>query len=220
MLCLINLYRKEENNTICFSYTPIDDYYVHNANLLGASLLIRIIKYGNDNDIKKIALSSLAYTMNYQRRDGSWFYSENKISQWIDSFHTGFNLQSILYFIKDGFAEEYKDAFNKGIKFYCDNFFLNDGLPKYYSNKVYPIDIHSPSQAVVFFSRLGDSHKTLTDQIIKWMIKNLQGNSGNFYFQKMKYYTNKISYIRWGQAWAFHALTEYYLHKYKYNESH
>jgi hypothetical protein len=217
---LNNLYRKEENNTICFSYTPIDDYYVHNANLLGASLLIRIIKYGNDNDIKKIALSSLAYTMNYQRRDGSWFYSENKISQWIDSFHTGFNLQSILYFIKDGFAEEYKDAFNKGIKFYCDNFFLNDGLPKYYSNKVYPIDIHSPSQAVVFFSRLGDSHKTLTDQIIKWMIKNLQGNSGNFYFQKMKYYTNKISYIRWGQAWAFHALTEYYLHKYKYNESH
>jgi len=24
-----------------------------------------------------------------------------------------------------------------------------------------------------------------------------------------RYLTNKIPYMRWGQAWAFHALTEY-----------
>jgi hypothetical protein len=216
---LNDLNRKEENKTICFSYTPIDNYYVHNANLLGASLLIRLFKYANNNEIKEVALSSLAYSMNHQREDGSWFYSENKLAQWIDSFHTGFNLQSILYFIKEGFAEDCKVMFDKGINFYSDNFFLKDGLPKYYSNKVYPIDIHSPSQAVVFFSRLGDSHKTLTDRIIKWMIKNLQGNSGNFYFQKHKYYTNKVPYMRWSQAWAFHTLTEYLLSNTSRNET-
>jgi len=44
------------------------------------------------------------------------------------------------------------------------------------------------------------------------MIENMQGPDGAFYFQKNKYFTNKIPYMRWSQAWAFHALTEYLLH--------
>jgi len=35
---------------------------------------------------------------------------------------------------------------------------------------------------------------------------------GYFYFRKGRYLTNKIPYMRWGQAWAFHALTEYAVH--------
>jgi len=34
----------------------------------------------------------------------------------------------------------------------------------------------------------------------------MQDNSGYFYYQKHKYFTNKISYIRWGQAWMMLAL--------------
>jgi hypothetical protein len=30
-----NLRRKREDNSFCFSYTPLDDNYVHNANMLG-----------------------------------------------------------------------------------------------------------------------------------------------------------------------------------------
>ena len=33
-----SLNRLNEDGTVCFSYTPIDHYFVHNANLLGASL--------------------------------------------------------------------------------------------------------------------------------------------------------------------------------------
>ena len=39
---LEDLNRREEAGRICFSYTPLDHYHVHNANLLGASLLIRL----------------------------------------------------------------------------------------------------------------------------------------------------------------------------------
>jgi len=208
---LKDLNRKEENSTICFSYTPLDNAAVHNANLLGASLLIRLYKYVRDENLKDTALASLAYSMKYQRDDGSLYYAETDYQRWIDSFHTGFNLQSILYFLKEGFGNEYKDTFEKGVKFYADNFFLADGTPKYYHDKIYPIDIHSPAQAVVFFSRIGNQYKNLTEKIVEWMIDNMQDGKGFFYFQKRKDYTIQIPYIRWSQAWAFHALTEFFI---------
>lgn len=208
---LNDLNRKKEKGTICFSYTPIDNTSVHNANLLGASLLIRLYKFTNDDKLKEGALKSLAYTMKYQRADGSWYYAETDYQKWIDSFHTGFNLQSIFYFLKEGYGKEYENAFKKGITFYSERFFIEDGTPKYYYDRVYPIDIHSPSQAIVFFSMMGKEYKSLTEKILNWMISNMQDENGFFYFQKKNSSTNKIPYIRWAQAWAFHALTEYYL---------
>ena len=208
---LQDLYRFEENGAICFSYTPIDNYFVHNANLLGASLLIRLFKETGKEEYRDTALAALAYSMKHQRPDGSWFYAEKETAHWIDSFHTGFNLQAIRYFLDLGFAEEYLAQYEKGVRFYADNFFLADGTPKYYHDRVYPIDIHSPAQAVVFFSGMGKKYEELTNKTLNWMIENMQGPDGAFYFQKHKYYTNKIPYMRWGQAWAFHALTEYLL---------
>lgn len=207
---LNDLNRNVEGDKLCFSYTPIDHYFVHNANLLGASLLIRLIKYSDDKRLRDIALASLRYSMHHQRKDGSWYYAEKESAHWIDSFHTGFNLQSILYFLDEGFAEEYREGFLKGVTFYRERFFLADGTPKYYHDRTYPLDIHCPAQAIVFFSRLGEEYRLFTDSILSWMITNMWDNRGYFYFQKHKHHTIKIPYIRWGQAWAFHALTEYY----------
>ncbi|MBW1672733.1 MAG: delta-aminolevulinic acid dehydratase [Deltaproteobacteria bacterium] len=212
---LNDLNRKQEGSTLCFSYTPIDTTAVHNANLLGASLLIRLYGYTKDDELKEIALSSLAYSMKYQRIDGSWFYAETDFQRWIDSFHTGFNLQSILYFLEEGFGEEYRDGFERGVRFYANNFFLKDGTPKYYHDKTYPIDIHSAAQAIVFFSRMGGQYRELADRITHWMITNMQDKKGYFYFQKHRFYTNRIPYMRWSQAWAFHALTEHLLNQQK-----
>jgi len=47
------------------------------------------------------------------------------------------------------------------------------------------------------------------------MVNNLWSGKGFFYFQKKRLYINKIPYMRWGQAWAFHALTEYILNSKK-----
>ena len=207
---LNDLNRKEEDGTICFSYTPLDQLAVHNANLLGASLLIRLYKHTKEENTKNAAIRSLAYSMKHQREDGSWYYAETEMQKWIDSFHTGFNLQSILYFLEEGFAEEYRKGYEKGVKFYSNNFFLEDGTPKYYHDEIYPIDIHAASQALVFFSRMGDHYRPLSDKIAEWMINHLQDKEGHFYFQQHQYYTNKIPYIRWSQAWAFHALTDYF----------
>ncbi|MFO7972439.1 MAG: hypothetical protein R6U40_11890 [Desulfobacterales bacterium] len=205
----LDLNQKKENGGICFSYTPVDDNFVHNANLLGASLLIRIYKRTCQTDLKDLALLSLKYSMDHQHADGSWIYAETGFQGWIDSFHTGFNLQAMHYFLKAGEGVEYWKQFEKGVHFYKNKFFEKNGTPKYYHNQKYPIDIHSPAQAIVFFSEIGTQYKTLTDKILKWMLSNMWNARGYFNFRKGKWVTNRIPYMRWSQAWALHALTTY-----------
>jgi len=219
---LRDLNRHKEDDAVCFSYTPLDRYFVHNANLLGASLLIRLFRQTGNETCREVAFAALTYSMKYQREDGSWHYAEKKGAQSIDSFHTGFNLQAIRYFLEADLAGECRSAFERGVRFYCENFFLKDGTPKYYHDRIYPIDIHSPAQAVVFFSGMGGAYQALTHRIMNWMLANMQDQGGYFYFQKHRYYTNRIPYMRWSQAWAFHALTEYIFNQkngyaYKYN---
>lgn len=201
--------RTREGGSFCFSYTPGDHLAVHNANLLGASLLIRLYAYCRDEALRELSLSSLAYSLKYQRDDGSWYYAETDYQDWIDSFHTGYNLQSLLYFMQEGFEEQAGSAFSKGVLFYRNNFFLEDGTPKYYHDRVAAIDIHAPAQAVAFFCMMGPKYSDFTKLVLEWMQKNLHDQAGYYYFRKTRRMTNRISYMRWSQAWAFHALTSY-----------
>ena len=206
---LKNLHRTPDGNTFCFSYTPIDDSAIHNANLLGASLLIRLYKILGNQELRKVALASLAYSMNHQREDGAWYYGESARHHWIDSFHSGFNLQAIRYFLRNGEGLQYRSDYEKGVAYYAKNFFLPDGTPKYYHNKVYPIDIHAPAQAIAFFSTEGEQYRELTEKIVAWSLSHMWDPRGFFCFRKGRWLSNRTPYMRWGQAWMFHALSEY-----------
>jgi hypothetical protein len=41
----------------------------------------------------------------------------------------------------------------------------------------------------------------------------MQSPQGYFYYQKRKFLTNKIAYMRWSQAWIFYGLTYYILNE-------
>jgi hypothetical protein len=147
--------------------------------------------------------------MRHQRDDGSWFYADTSIQGWIDSFHTGFNLQAIRYILDAGLASPYLAAYRKGVQYYATHFFLADGTPKYYCDRTYPIDIHSPAQAICFFAHEGREYEDLTNRIVTWMLQHMDNGGGSFCFRKGRLWANRIPYMRWSQAWAFHALTEY-----------
>ncbi len=201
--------RTNEGSSFCFSYTPLDSSAVHNANLLGASLLMRLSAITGDASLREAALSSLAFSLRYQNEDGSWPYGNARIQGWIDSFHTGFNLQSLHYFLEEGAGRECREAFERGVRFYEDSFFLEDGRPKYYHDRTYPLDIHSAAQAIVSFSLFKPRDEALPERVLSWMIGHLRNPRGAFYYQKGRWITNRILYMRWSQAWAFHALTSW-----------
>jgi hypothetical protein len=206
---LNDLDRTRDRDSFCFSYTPVDTDVVHNANLLGASILVRLAKHCGDAGCTDAALSSLAYSMRRQNEDGSWCYAENENQRWIDSFHTGFNVHALRYILAEGHAREYAGAYEKGVKFYAEQFFLADGTPKYFHDRVYPIDIHAPAQAICFFAGMGEAYRELTEKVLAWTLSNMFSPMGYAYFRRSRRIANRIPYMRWSQAWAFHALTEY-----------
>jgi hypothetical protein len=209
-----DLVRYEEKDRLCFSYTPLDDNYVHNANLLGASLLIRLYRICEDRTLEKLALSSLRYGLHYQRANGAWYYGQMNLMRYVDSFHTAFNLQALQYFIREGYDTFCQTHYNLGLRYYVENFFLSDGTAKYYDNKIFPIDIHSLCQAIVLLSDpLVVGQSELLKCVLEWMLKYMWSPKGYFYYRKGRFHTNKICYMRWSQAWAFHALTSYLYNK-------
>jgi hypothetical protein len=206
---LRDLNRTEQGTGFCFSYTPNDRTSIHNANLLGVSLLARLDRFAPLEKATEAVRAALDYTMSCQRADGSWFYAEAPAQRWIDSFHTGFNLQSLKEILAVGWGEKYRAAYDRGVDFYAGRFFLDDGTPKYYHDRLYPVDIHAAAQAAAFFSGLGPERAELCGRIVRWMIERFQNAKGFFHFRRTRWGTNRIPYMRWSQAWAFHALTAY-----------
>ena len=204
---LHDLNRTGSDEAFCFSYTPVDRTVIHNASLLGASFLARLHGITGADEQRAAALAALRWSMERQREDVSWLHAESDYQRWSDSFHTGFNLQSLLYFLQEGFWQEARDGFIRGTDFYRKNFFLEDGTPKYYHDRLWPIDVHSPSQAVVFFSMMGGGYRDFAASLLAWMIGHMQDEKGYFYYQITPRGKNRIPYMRWSQAWAFNALT-------------
>jgi hypothetical protein len=121
-------------------------------------------------------------------------------------------LESLNDFIKytNPDTEKYMDALRKSVEFYKNEQFLSDGRCKWRYPRLWPIDIHNQAQGIITFSRLSDirlEYLEFAKTIAKWTIDNMQNESGYFYYQKWPVITNKIPYIRWGQAWMLLALS-------------
>ena len=204
----------DASGNFAFSYSPLDNSVVFNASLLGARLLARVFSYTEEPNLITESKKAVAYCCNYQKEDGSWSYGTLPFHQWIDNFHTGYNLECISDYMKYSRDISYSDVLNKGIKYYLETFFTDKGVPKYYNNSVYPIDIHAPAQLIITLQKVGklDTYRELTEKVLNWTIDNMQSNEGFFRYQINKYVTSKIPYMRWSQAWMFISLSIYLNH--------
>jgi len=207
-----DLNRTKEKNGFIFSYSPLDTSKVYNATLLGARLLARGYHYTKNEKYKELAEQAILPVMDKQNANGSWIYGEAKTQNWIDSFHTGYNLECLYDYALYTKDNQFLHQFEKGFDFYLNNFFLSDGKPKYFHNKLYPIDIHAPAQLIVTLSKTGKlkENSSLANKVLDWTINNMQDKKGYFYYQMKPYFSSKIPYMRWAQAWMFYAFSNYF----------
>lgn len=201
----------DAKGNFCFSYSPLDRSAVFNASLLGSRLLARVYSFTKEIHLIENAKKSVAFCCEYQQSDGSWSYGTLPFHQWIDNFHTGYNLECISDYMKYSNDNSYKSQLNLGFDYYINTFFTKEGIPKYYSNSIYPIDIHSPAQFIITIVKLGKfwEQKKLADCVLNWTISNMQSEKGYFYYQINKFFSSRIPYMRWAQAWMFYALSTY-----------
>lgn len=201
----------DSNGNFSFSYSPLDHTQVFNASLLGAKLLSRVYSHTKDPLLKEEAYKAVKFACDHQQPDGAWAYGTLPFHQWVDSFHTGFNLECIDAFRQYTGNTAFNSNIEKGLAYYTANFFTPDGASKYYNNQLYPVDAHAPAQFVVTMARLNrfGQHRELIDKVLDWTINNMFDRRGYFYYQKRKRFSSKIPYMRWAQAWMFIALTYY-----------
>lgn len=210
---LNDLNRLTERDSVGFSYSPLDRYFVNNATALASSLLGLVYSKTKDSRLGVMAKQSAQFVVSHQHDDGSWDYAEDKTG-WgvgIDNFHTGFILESLKIYSESTGDHDFRNSIRAGLEFYQGSLFLENGAPKYFPGRPYPLDIHGAAQAVITLLQLRDygAEAGLCQKIAGWMIEKMQDRQGHFYYQKNRFYTNTISYMRWSQAWAFRALSEY-----------
>lgn len=203
----------DDKGNFAFSYSPLDNTQVYNASLLGSRLLARLHHYTRDASFLEAAKKSVDYCCDRQREDGSWTYGTLPFHQWIDNFHTGYNLESIAIYQHYSFDHSYEQVISKGTEYYLKTFFTEDGRCRYYSHQMYPLDIHNPAQLVSTLTSLGlfHKHKALIDKVMDWTISNMQHKNGYFYHQLRRGLSARTPYMRWAQAWMFYALSIYQL---------
>jgi hypothetical protein len=213
-----DLNRSYEGDTFCWSYSPFDKQKVYNATMKGARLLAQVNSIENQDEFVKISFQTVSFVINNQNENGSWGYAKGDTRTWSDSFHTGYILDCLDEYIKITNKSEYNNNLIIGLKYLINNFFdlqlhskENMIIPKYYDNKIFPIDCTSAGQVVLTLCRFGQLE--MAERVLKYMLKYMQSEKGYFYYQKNKFFTNKISYMRWSNAWMFLCIAYYIKNK-------
>jgi hypothetical protein len=196
---------------LCFSYTPLDHRFVHNASMMGAWLLAAVFRQSGERHLREAALAAARFTARRQLPNGSWVYGEKLRERWVDNFHTGFVLVALKRVSECLGTDEFDHCLHRGYRFWKEKMFLPDGAPKYYANRIFPIDVHSVAQAILTFLEFRQADENADEHAIRvagWGIDNLQDRSGYYYYQVHRMYKIRIPYMRWAQAWMQRALTE------------
>ncbi len=201
---------------ISFSYTPFSKGCCYNASLLACEILAKADKINDTSDNRALINNAIDLIISKQKPEGEWAYSINPETDYerkqID-FHQGFILMSLfrLNGLMDPPRKDVDEVIKKGLFFYRNKQFLETGQALWRIPRKWPVDIHNQSQGIITFSKLkkyNPEYLLFAKKIAVWTIKNMQSETGYFYYRKNPIFVNKISYIRWAQAWMMLALSE------------
>ena len=209
-----DLHRTSFKEAFLFSYSPLNgNDTVFNASLLGSRLLAYCYYYTKNDEYRILAEESIRACCYGQRADGAWKYGMLPVQDWVDSFHTGYNLDALAAYQELTGDESYSSNINRGFDYYIHHFFEKNGTPKYYDNQLYPIDIHCPGQLLVTLARMRqyDEYLDLAKKVLHWTILHMQDERGYFYYQLKPVFSSRISYMRWSNAFMFNAISCYLL---------
>lgn len=211
---ILDLPRERTGHGDCISYLAHVQSSIHNSNMLGASLLARTAKHNGSKEYLRVARSAMEYSCSRQLPDGAWWYAEEPKYQWIDNFHTGYNLDSLNYYIESSGDEEFRPHLERSLAFYKSHFFEEDGCPKYYHTRTYPVDIQCVAQSIDTLAEFSDRDPEcleLSAKVAAWAIGNMQDSDGYFYYRKYPLVKAKTPMLHWGQATMFKALARLFL---------
>lgn len=209
---LEDLYWQSGDSVCGFGY-PLPQVHnqVHNANLLAAALFSRVHSLTGERKFLEPALAVTRYTVQKQHADGGWAYGEASTQQWIDNFHTGFDLSALRSISLALGTSEFDESIANGFRFYRKHFFRADGAVGYYHDRFYPIDTHCAAQSIITLldlKHLDPDNAELAHRVYAWAKEHMWDEKRSFfYYRILRSCTIRTSYMRWTQAWMLLALS-------------
>jgi hypothetical protein len=208
----------ENDDIYAISYSTVSADYCYNASLLAAQTYALTASLNGNQAYAQMAKKALHSVLKRQKSDGSWNYSEDiesgKQRVQID-FHQGFILDSILSIAEslNYYPAEVEKALQEGFEFYREKQFTYEGRALWRLPGNFPADIHHQAQGILTslrYYRYSRSRRAadLSKSVMAYTIKHFQDSRGNFYYRKHAYFTDRTSYMRWGNAWMFLAMAE------------
>lgn len=207
-------------DAFCFSYTPLDTFQVHNANLFAAEFLLRIgLKLSNHKWVKA-GLDATRFSLSEIRDDGSLNYwsNEQAINLHQDMYHSGFEIRAFASIAEITGDIIYRKAAEKYFKTWLSDFFSNEGKPCLLRGQHNVIESHSCAEALLCIVTMFEGEYLSESLFLKYMENILSaldtlwvqlpaGKGGYFAARKYKYFLTNIPYIRWSQAWILLAMS-------------
>ena len=212
------LNRTEVNReTLCFSYTPLDKFLVHNANLFAAEFLARVGQYAGPRDWSETAVRAGNYFLLEQREDGSVFYwgeaQNQNAPNHRDCYHSGFEIRSLWGLWKATGDVRFHKAAVRYFEFFEESYIGEDGSVMNLPGVPFPVDIHACAEALLCPAVMSEAFPERCLKIISrtlpWVLNLMQNQDGSFAY--MAFASGRVDhtpYLRWGQAWMLRALAE------------
>lgn len=180
-----------------FGYHPTADVNIHNANLLGASLVHA--GAGGDTAAADRVATAVRRTLAAQAPDGSFPYGEGAGLEWADSFHTGFVLTCLdrLEDVDPGVTE----ALRRGAQHF-EQFFDAQGRAKMWVDKDFPEDAHSAGTGLTTLSMLvrrGLVEPSALERVAERVL-NAGLHNGRAVHRRYRWGRTTVRYLRWCDA--------------------
>ncbi len=206
-----------DSETFCFSYTPIDQFLVHNANLLGAEFLARTGSLLDEPEWCAIGACAGNYALREQNEDGSlhyWGKLQNAYApNHLDCYHSGFEIRSLWGLGKATGDKRFQQAALNYYDCFSKLYIGNNGEVMTLPNTLFPVDIHACAEALlcpaVLHEANPDESLDIISRVLPWTVNLMRNPNGSFAYMAFEDgQVDRTPYIRWGQAWMLRALAE------------
>lgn len=206
-----------DEETICFSYTPVDEFLVHNANLFTAEYLARMGRELERPEWCEAATRAGNYALREQNEDGSIFYwgraQNQNAPNHLDCYHSGFEIRCLWGLWKGTGDARFREAALRYFRFFRAAYIGEDGAVMNLPGKVFPVDIHACAEALlcpaVLSEAVPEESSDIVAAVLPWVLSLMQNPDGSFAYMAFEGgRVDRTPYIRWGQAWMLRALAE------------
>ena len=191
-------------------YVPAwsSDHYTLNAVALGGITLLELAARF-DGPYRERGEKLLDYVVSRQRPEGGWMYRDPPSASHLsmDNHHNGFIIESLLRHEALTESGRYSEILDVALPFYREELFEPNGAPNWDESRSYPRDIHAAAQGIIVFSLAGDL--AFAKRIIDWTLSVLYAGEGRFHFRQERFYTKRITLMRWCEAWMAYAIGTY-----------